>query len=144
MDVKFVNGLCAAVSRRLENITGHWKAPVQSGCAADMIFVHSMFRLIAVLLCITMVPVPAQQPQSRIEKESEDIRLPSGKMQKDEILKADYEKSLEDAASLLKAAEDLKMDLEKTGRHVLSVGTLKQLDNIEKLTKRIRSRLKKY
>ena len=103
-----------------------------------------MLRLPAVLLAITMVPMPAQLTQSRTEKESEDIRLPSGKMQKDEILKADYEKSLEDAAALLKAAGDLKMDLEKTGRHVLSIGTLKQLDNIEKLSKRIRSRLKKY
>ena len=91
-----------------------------------------------------MVPVPAQQQPSRIEKETEDVRLPSGKMQKEEILKADYEKSLEDAASLLKAAEDLKLDFEKNGSHVLSVSTLKQLDNIEKLTKRIRSRLKKY
>ena len=91
-----------------------------------------------------MIAVPAQQPQNRPEKEPEDVRLPSGKMQKDEILKADYEKSLEDAAALLKAAEDLKLDLEKTGRQVLSIGTLKQLDNIEKLTKRIRSRLKKY
>lgn len=103
-----------------------------------------MLRLIALLLAFTMVPVPAQQTQGRAEKESEDIRLPSGKMQKEEILKADYEKSLEDAAALLNAAGDLKMDLENTGRHVLSIGTLKQLDNIERLTKRIRSRLKKY
>lgn len=112
--------------------------------AADMISVHTMLRLIATLILFAMVPVPAQQPQSRMEKEAEEVRLPSGKMQKDEILKADHEKTLEDAALLLKAAEDLKVDLEKTDRHVLSVGTLKQLDNIEKLTKRIRSRLKKY
>ena len=39
----------------------------------------------------------AQHPQP---KEPEDIRLPSGKMQKDEILKADHEKTLEDAARL--------------------------------------------
>ncbi len=103
-----------------------------------------MFRLIAVLLTLTMVPVPAQQPPNRSEKDAEDVRLPSGKMQKDEILKADHEKTLEDAAALSKAAEDLKMDLEKTDRHVLSISTLKQLDNIERLTKRIRSRLKKY
>jgi len=106
-----------------------------------------MFRLIAVLLLLTftMAPVPAQQqPQRPMEKEPEDVRLPSGKLQKDEILKADHEKTLEDAASLVKAAEDLKLSLEKTNLHVLSVGTLKQLDSIEKLTKRMRSRLKKY
>lgn len=41
-------------------------------------------------------------------------------------------------------AEDLKIDLEKNDRHVLSVGTLKKLDDIEKMTKRIRGRLKRY
>jgi len=117
---------------------------MQPAIAADMISIHAMLRLIVFAITLTMVPVTAQQPHSRVEKEAEDVRLPSGKMQKDEILKADHEKTLEDAASLLKAAEDLKIDLEKTDLHVLSVGTLKQLDNIEKLTKRIRSRLKKY
>jgi len=43
---------------------------------------------------------------------------------------------------LVKASEDLKAQLEKDDRHVLSMSSLKQLDNIEKLTKRIRSRLK--
>ncbi|MEO8125893.1 MAG: hypothetical protein ABJF23_06280 [Bryobacteraceae bacterium] len=117
---------------------------MQPGTAADMISLQAMFRLFALIITFTMVPVAAQQPTGRIEKEAEDVRLPSGKMQKDEILKADHEKTLEDAAALLKAVEDLKMDLEKTDRHVLSIGTLKQLDNIEKLTKRMRSRLKKY
>jgi hypothetical protein len=106
-----------------------------------------MIRVIALLFTITVAFAPGQQPQrshSTVEKESEDVRLPSGKMQKDEILKADHAKTLEDAAALSKAAEDLKIELEKTDRHVLSVGTLKQLDNIERLTKRIRSRLKRY
>jgi len=51
---------------------------------------------------------------------------------------------MEDAAALVKASEDLKLDMEKNGQHVFSVTTLKQLDNIEKLTKRIRSRMKRY
>jgi hypothetical protein len=103
-----------------------------------------MFRLIASLLLFTMYPAPAQQPDVRAPHESQEVRLPNGKMQKEEILKADHEKTLADAAELLKAAEDLKIELEKTDRHVLSVNSLKQLDNIEKLSKRIRSRLKKY
>src|SRR5205809_332439 len=102
-----------------------------------------MCRLIAFLLVFTLVPAPGQQPQTHPDKETDDVRLPSGKMQKEEILKADHEKNLADAATLVKAAEDLKIELERTDPHVLSIGTLKQLDNIDKITKRMRSRLKK-
>ena len=71
-------------------------------------------------------------------------RLPNGKSQKEEILKADHEKSLEDAGKLMDSTEELKIELEKNDRHVLAVSTLKKLDEIEKLTKRIRSRLRRY
>jgi hypothetical protein len=73
-----------------------------------------------------------------------DVKLPSGKSQKEEILKEDHEKSLEDAAKLIEMSEDLKMELEKNDRHVLSVGMLKKLDEMEKLVRRIRGRLKRY
>ena len=73
-----------------------------------------------------------------------DPRLPNGKSQKEEILKADHEKSLEDASKLIQLTEDLKIELEKNDRHVLSVSMLKKLDDIEKLSKRIRSRLRRY
>jgi hypothetical protein len=68
-------------------------------------------------------------------------RLPDGRSQTEAILKADHQKTLKDAAELLRLAEDLKMELEKNDRHVLSVGTLKKTEEIEKLAKRIRSRL---
>jgi hypothetical protein len=117
---------------------------VQSAKAGRYDISTTMYRLIAPLLLFIVFALPAQQPPGRPDKEPEETRLPNGKMQKEEILKADHEKTLADSAALLKAAEDLKMELEKTDRHVLSVNTLKQLDNIEKLSKRIRSRLKKY
>jgi hypothetical protein len=105
---------------------------------------HQMKPTFLLLLILATPLAHAQRPPQPPVKEPEDIRLPSGKMQKDEILKEDHAKTLEDAARLLKAAEDLKIELEKTGMHVLSVSTLKQLDNIDRLTKRLRSRLKKY
>jgi hypothetical protein len=106
-----------------------------------MITAHQMKPTFLLMLILAIPLAHAQQPPA---KEPEDVRLPSGKMQKDEILKEDHEKTLEDAARLLKAAEDLKIELERTDMHVLSVSTLKQLDNIDRLTKRLRSRLKKY
>lgn len=72
-----------------------------------------------------------------------ETRLPNGKLQRDEILKAEYEKSLQDAAELIKLSEDLKIDLEKNTAFVVSVATIKKTEEIEKLAKRIRGRLKR-
>ena len=74
--------------------------------------------------------------------DEEDVVLPNGKLQKDEILKADHQQNLKDAAELAGLAEQLKIDLEKDDRYVLSMATLKKTDDIEKLAKRIRARLR--
>ena len=43
--------------------------------------------------------------------EEEDVILPNGKSQKDEILKAEFQQNLKDAAELADLAEQLKIDL---------------------------------
>src|SRR5689334_20063906 len=98
----------------------------------------SRFAAMALTVLLS-VPSSAQI----VPHEPED-KLPSAKSQREEILKSEYAKSLKDAAELSKLAEDLKSELEKNDAHVLSVSALKQLDTIEKLTKRIRSRLKRF
>ena len=72
----------------------------------------------------------------------EDVVLPNGKSQKEEILKAEHQQNIKDAADLAELAEQLKIDLEKNDRYVLSIATLKKTDDIEKLAKRIRARLR--
>jgi hypothetical protein len=72
----------------------------------------------------------------------DDTRLPNGKLQRDEILKADYEQNLKDARDLIDAARTFELDLEKSDRYVLSLGLLKKLDDIEKITKRMRNRMR--
>jgi hypothetical protein len=74
---------------------------------------------------------------------TEDTRLPNGKLQREEILKADYQKTLEDARTLSKLTDALKADLEKSDYNVLSLGMLKKIDDIDRLAKRIRDRLKR-
>jgi hypothetical protein len=83
-----------------------------------------------------------RRTQPRPADEPEDVRLPNGKLQRDEVLKADFQKSLNDARELSKLADELKTDLEKNDRYVLSIPTLKKTEDIEKLAKRIRDRLK--
>jgi len=79
---------------------------------------------------------PHQRPPGQ-----DDADAPNGKPQEDEILKADHEKDLKDAAQLIDLAEQLKQELEKNDRHVLSISSLKKTEEIEKLAKRIHSRL---
>ena len=100
-------------------------------------------RLRVIFLVLAAVFSPAALAQAPPATEP-DFKLPSGKSQREEILRADHEKSLEDAAELMKLTEELKIELEKNERHVLAVSTLKKLETIEKLTRRIRSRLKRF
>src|ERR1017187_8500162 len=74
--------------------------------------------------------------------EEEDVILPHGKSQKEEILKAETRQNIKDATDLAELAEQLKIDLEKNDRYIVSMATLKKTDDIEKLAKRIRARLR--
>jgi hypothetical protein len=86
-----------------------------------------------------------QQPSPDTNPDDKnDFRLPNGKRQVDEILKDDYEKNLKDARDLTNLARSLEEDLEKNEAFVFSLSTLKKLDDMEKLTKRIRARMKRF
>jgi hypothetical protein len=74
--------------------------------------------------------------------EEEDVILPNGTSQKEEVLKAEHRQNLKDAAELAELAEQLKIELEKNDRYILSMATLKKTDDIEKLAKRISARLR--
>lgn len=76
-------------------------------------------------------------------EEAADIKLPSGKSQREEILKQDYQKAIEEAGKLVKLAEDLKAELEREDAHVLSLASLKKTEEIEKLARKIRGRLRR-
>jgi hypothetical protein len=73
---------------------------------------------------------------------SGEAKLPNGKSQRDAILKAEHEQNLKDAAQLVDLAQQLQQDLEKNDTFVFSISTLKKTDDIEKLVKKIRSRLR--
>lgn len=73
-----------------------------------------------------------------------DVRLPNGKKQQDEIVKAAHAQNLKEARELAALAKQFADDLEKSDRFVLSVSSLKQLDELERRTRRIRDRMKGY
>lgn len=93
--------------------------------------------LFVVTVCILLA-------QNRPTPDPADVKLPNGKSQRDEIIRVDYERNLKDAGDLARLAEEIKDDLEKGDRYLVSLKTLKKLDDVEKLTKDIRQRLRRY
>jgi len=81
--------------------------------------------------------------QNSSTKEESDVKLPNGKTQKEEIIRVDYERNLRDAGELARLSEEIKDDLEKGDRYLVSLKTLKKLDDVEKLSKDIRQRLRR-
>jgi Skp family chaperone for outer membrane proteins len=104
-------------------------------------------RLTPLLLVVLVTLAFAQAPQDTVPvappaNSNTDVRLPNGKSQRDEILKAEHAENLKDAAKLVDMAQDLRESLEKDDRYVLSLATLKKTEDIEKLVKKIRTRLR--
>lgn len=85
------------------------------------------------------LPGSAEAPPTR----PEDVRLPNGKKQRDAILKADYEENVKDAQALVARSRQFQEELEKSDQYVLSLGLLKELDDIEKIVRRIRGRMRR-
>jgi hypothetical protein len=100
-----------------------------------------MFAL-ASLLGLALAQEPERFPPQAPSADRGDIVLPSGKSQRDEILKAEREQNIKDAARLASLADDLKQALEKEDRFVFSLSTVKKTEEIEKLAKKIRSRMR--
>jgi len=97
----------------------------------------------ALLPSVPWVVVAQRGPGRGLEAGQEDTRLPNGKLQHDEILKIEHEQNLKDAAQLVELSEQLKEELEKNDRYVVSMATVKKTDDIEKLVRKIRSRLRR-
>ena len=92
-----------------------------------------------ILFAVAVAACAAQVPQAREEKEPH-----LKQSQVEAMLKQDQENSLKDAAQLIKLSEELKSELEKTHRNVLSLAALKKTEEIEKLARRIRGRMRRH
>ena len=92
-----------------------------------------------VLFAVFAAFCPAQPPV--VEEPPPATRLPSGKLQSDEILKQELADNRKDAARLVQLAQELSTDLDKNGTYVFSLGDRKKAEDIEKLARKIRSRM---
>jgi hypothetical protein len=99
---------------------------------------------LAALLGVASSAVAQQRGGAGPGDPQEDVKLPNGKSQRDEILKAERDKNIKDVAELVDLAQQLQQDIEKNDVFVFSLAELKKMDDIEKLVKKIRSRVRHY
>ena len=92
---------------------------------------------------VLLAALLAQIPPSQERPDPKDLRLPNGKLQSEEVLKEDHKRTLKDVDDITRLAAEIRAELEKNEHHVLSLGLLKKFDEIEKITKRARARVKR-
>lgn len=93
-------------------------------------------------------PVAAAQsfPPELIQRDdaNRDRRLPNGRSQNEAMIKQDHKRNLEDLKKMRDLIADVEKDIEKTGGQVVSMDNLKRLEELEKASKRIRDRMRRY
>src|SRR6185369_6368888 len=97
---------------------------------------YLMKKLLLPLMAICLLFAQNEANRRETTDPRRDTNLPNGKSQQEEILKAEHEKTLQDAAQLVKLSEELQDDLIKEDRHVLSLASLKKAEDIEKLDRK--------
>jgi hypothetical protein len=81
--------------------------------------------------------------QSSRSKAPEDATLPNGKRWSDAIAEADYKDNLRDSRALAQLSAEIRDDIEASDKFVLSLKTLRKVEEAEKLVKDLRGRMRK-
>ena len=109
---------------------------------------HTRRETFLMLAASAVLPAQEQEPEDprhphipRAPNPDEDKKLPNGKSQKNEIAKQDHQQALKEA-DLLSMAQQLRDELQRAGNYVVPVASVKKTEEIEKLARRIRGRLK--
>ncbi len=95
-----------------------------------------MKRVFPVLLLVCLWVAPAMAQRTEAE------RQPDSPIPRSKLLKHQHEEVRKMAARLVELSGEVEDDLQKQGENVLPLNTLKKLDEIEKLARKIRDRIK--
>jgi hypothetical protein len=100
-----------------------------------------MLRLLLIAL-VSALPLLAQLPSNPTSPDkTPPVRLPDGRLQSEAILEAEHTQTVKDIEEMKKLLGEIEVALEKNTRHVLSLPSLKKLEEIEKRARKIRSRM---
>jgi hypothetical protein len=95
------------------------------------------------LVMLLLLSLTGAYSQSARKDADEDIKLPNGKSWNDAIAKADYERNVKDARELARLSAEIRDELENSAAFVLSLKTLKKVEDAEKLARNIHNRMNK-
>ncbi len=94
------------------------------------------------MLCLSIF-AGAQQPPGADENPL-DAPSPRTPKQLADLLKSNHKKNLEDLGRMARLVEEVQVDERKNAEYAVSLQSLKRLEQIEKLSKVIRERMKLY
>jgi len=102
---------------------------------------------LALFACCTRALPQVRDPMTNhggTDDEQQKGKLPNGKSQVEEILKSDHAKSLADLKQITELSQSLGADMERDTSHVLSLSSIKKIEEIERLAKRVRGRMHRF
>lgn len=94
---------------------------------------------LALTACLGLAQIDVPPPRA-----DEPKRLPDGRLWSEAVLKANYEANLKDLERMKKILESVQAELEQSRGHVLPLKALKDLEELERLSKRVRDRMKRH
>lgn len=102
------------------------------------------------LLASPFTAFAAQAQQQRPDEDhlpippnpNDDRRMPDGRSQKLLIAKEEHEQALKEARDLVALAEQLRDEIDHAGNYVVPVSSVKKTEDIERLARKIRGRLR--
>jgi hypothetical protein len=102
-----------------------------------------VFCLLAVTGALMLAQNPLDLPPVVPPGQPRDLKLPNGKSQSDAIVKADYKKNLQDTEELVELSREIRDELQQSDAYIVPLKTVKKLEDLEKLSRNIRGRLKR-
>ena len=81
-------------------------------------------------------------PNEKVPGGVNDDKLPDGKSRTNAIAADEHKKALEETDQLIKLAQQLRSELGEAGKFVVPISAVRKTEDIEKLVKRIRARLR--
>ncbi len=105
-------------------------------------------RALCLFLLLGLAPTAPQQNQSAPKPQRPPAEAtqpedsPNNPATPAKLLKWQYDATLKDIDRLVTLTAEIRKDVEKAGENVLPVSTLKKLEEVERLSRKIRGRIK--
>jgi len=108
---------------------------------------HWFHAGVLLVICLALLELPSWAQQRQLPRTiappiTDEISPPLQQTLRRKMLKANFEQLQKDVEQLVKLTSDLKEEVEKANEDTLSLGVIKKAEEIEKLSGKIKNRMK--